>query len=100
MIFGNFSLFLIFYLSFKLNCYLIKSQKKGYKLVGSDVASGEASDATRGTRATARMRRGSKATWQGHQWPTWGAGDAWRGHVAKGHATMRTHVGARVGRHV
>ena len=52
----------------------------------------------RGT--TARMRRGSEATWQGRGWPTRGAGDARRGHVAKGHATTRGHVGAREGRHV
>ena len=48
------------------------------------MASGEVGDATRGTRAAARMRRDSKATWQGRGWPTWGAGGARRGHVAKG----------------
>ena len=52
----------------------------------------------RGT--TARMRRGSEATWQGRGWPTRGTGGARRGHVAKGHATTRVHVGARVGCHM
>ena len=52
----------------------------------------------RGT--TARMRRGSEATWQGRGWPTRGAGGARRGHVAKGCATTRVHLGALVGRHV
>ena len=52
----------------------------------------------RGT--TARMRRSFEATWQGHGWPTRGAGGARRGHVARGHATTQDHVGASVGHHV
>ena len=52
----------------------------------------------RGT--TARMRRGSEATWQGRGWPTRGAGGTRRDHVVKGHASAQVHVGARVGRHV
>ena len=42
----------------------------------------------RGT--TTRMRHGSEATWQGRGWPTRGAGGAWCGHVATGHATIRS----------
>ena len=53
---------------------------------------------THGT--TARVRRGSEATWHGRGWPTRGAEGARRGHVAKGHATTWVHVGACVGRHV
>ena len=53
----------------------------------------------RGT--TARVRRGAEATWQSRGWPTRGAGGAqgaatWQG----GHATMRVHMGACVGRDV
>ena len=50
MIFKSFSLFLIFYLSFKLNFYLVKSQKRGYLPAGADVESGEAGEPTRGAR--------------------------------------------------
>ena len=43
------------------------------------MASGEAGDAARGTRATARMRRGSKAMWQG----------PWVAHVGRKRRTAR-----------
>ena len=50
MIFGSFSLFLIFILIFKLNFYLKKSQKGGFLPAGADVASGEGGELTRGAR--------------------------------------------------
>ena len=50
MNFGSFNLFLIFYLIFKLNFYLKKSQKRGYLRAGADVASGEGSELTRDAR--------------------------------------------------
>ena len=48
----------------------------------------------RGT--TARMRRGSEATWQGREWPTRGAGgaqgaDTWQ-EATRVHGSMRTPV--------
>ena len=33
----------------------------------------------------------------GRKWHRWSAGGARRGHVAKGHAAERAHVGAHVG---
>ena len=47
----------------------------------------------RGT--SARMRCSTKATWQGHAWPTRGAGgvDMWQ-------EATRVHADARKGRHV
>ena len=43
----------------------------------------------------ARMRRGTKATWQGRAWPTRGAGgaDTWQ-------EAPQVHADAREGRHV
>ena len=42
-----------------------------------------------------RMRRGTKATWQGHAWPTRGAGgtNTWQ-------AATRVHADAPEGRHM
>ena len=66
MIFGSFSLFLIFYLIE----FLFKNRKNGgYLPAGADVASGEAGEPTRGARA-----HRADATWQGRGWPTWGTG--------------------------
>ena len=50
-------------------------------------------DVARGT--SARMRRGTEATWQGRAWPTQGAqgADTWQ-------ETMRVHADARVVCHV
>ena len=98
MIFGSFSLFLIFYLSFKLNCYLIKSQKRGIYLqvltwrAGKPATRHVARGPPRGCDAALRPRgraaggpRGAQeahgaATWRRatrqreHMWaPVWGA---------------------------
>ena len=53
-------------------------------------------DVAHGT--TARMRCGTKATWQGREWPAQGAcgaldSDTWQ-------KATRVHADARVGRHV
>ena len=53
-------------------------------------------DVVRGT--TARMRRGSEATWQGRGWPTRGASGA-QGADTWQEAT-RDHEDAREGRHM
>ena len=53
-------------------------------------------DVVRG--ATARMRRGTEAMWQGRGWPTRGPGGA-QGADTWQEAT-RVHADARVGRHV
>ena len=47
-----------------------------------------------GHRAEATRPKGHMA---GRKWPMWSAGGARRGHVAKGHAAERAHVGAHVG---
>ena len=101
MIFGSFSLFLIFYLLFKLNFFYLKITKKGsvyLQMLTWQARKPASRHVARGT--TVQMRRGFEATWQGRGWPTRGAGGARRGHVAKSHATTRVHVGARVGRHM
>ena len=50
-------------------------------------------DVARGT--SARMRRGTEATWHGRAWPTRGAGgaDTWQ-------EATRVHADAREGRHM
>ena len=53
-------------------------------------------DVARGT--TARMRRGTEATWQGRGWPTRGASGA-QGADTWQEAT-RVHADVREGRHV
>ena len=82
-----------------MNLFLIKIAKKGGLLTaGADVASGTSAQADVAHRTTARMRRGTKATWQGRGWPTRGAGGA-QGADTWQEAT-RVHADAREGRHV
>ena len=46
-------------------------------------------------RTSARMRRGTEATWQDHAWPTRGASGTYTWQEAR-----RVHADARVGCHV
>ena len=73
---------------FKLIFSFLKSRKRVYLLTGADVACG----------TTARMRRGTKATWQGRGWPARGAGGAWGADTWQ--EATRVHADAREGRHV
>ena len=51
-------------------------KKRVYLPAGADVASGTSAQANVVCGTTARMQRGTKATWQGCGWPAQGAGGA------------------------
>ena len=74
----------------------LKSRKRGFYSTDPVMLTWRGADVARGT--TARMRRGTEATWQGREWLTRGTGGA-QGADTWQEAT-RVHTDARVGRHV
>ena len=97
-----------FVFDFLIYFVIKKNQKRGFFIpqtprrltwrAQADVARVQADVARR---TSARMRRGTEATWQGRAWPRRGAGgaggeDTWQ----EATRSTRVHADAHVGRHV